>query len=415
MGHAGGQDRADGEDGRQREQAAVGRARGVLHQADQVGPHEPAEVPDRVDQGDARGRGRPAEQRGGHGPEDGMRAQQEEETDGERPDGRDRRDDGGEREGHGGDGQRDRHVELALAGAIRMARDEHEAHDRHRVGDGGHEALADVAEASDLVDDLADPERQPVDVDDHAEVQEAEHEHATVLERVADRVVIALQACRLLALQAPRQPLLLVGPQPGRLGGAVVEVAPHEDAAQDGRHGLDQEQPLPVLQPGGAVEDRHDRTRERRADRVGDRDGGHEEAHGAGALAGREPVGEVEDHAGEEAGLRHAQQEAHGVEAHGAGHEQRAGRDDPPRDHDARDPLARAELVQREVAGDLEEEVGDEEDAGAEAVDGAGEAEVGLEPVLGEGHVHPIQVGDDVEAQQDRYEADRDLAHRPRL
>ena len=148
----------------------------------------------------------------------------------------------------GGEGQRDRHVELALAGAIGMARDEYEADDRHRVGDRGHEALADVAEAADLVDDLADPERQPVDVDDHAEVQEAEDEHATVLEGVADRVAIALQARRLLALQAPRQPLLLVGPQPGRLGGAVVEVAPHEDAAQDGRHGLDQEQPLPVLQ-----------------------------------------------------------------------------------------------------------------------------------------------------------------------
>jgi hypothetical protein len=32
--------------------------------------------------------------------------------------------------------------------------------------------------------------------------------------------------------------------------------------------------------------------------------------------------------------------------------------------------------VQREVAGDLEDEVGDEEDARAEAVDRAGEAEV---------------------------------------
>jgi hypothetical protein len=121
VGNAGGQDRADGENGRQREQAAVGRAGGVLHQPDEIGPHEPAEVPDRVDEGDARGRGGPAEQRGGHGPEDGMRAEQEEETDGERRDRRDRRDDGGEREGHGGDGRRDRHVELALAGAIRVA------------------------------------------------------------------------------------------------------------------------------------------------------------------------------------------------------------------------------------------------------------------------------------------------------
>ena len=169
--------------------------------------------------------------------------------------------------------------------------------DRHRVGDRGHEALADVAEAADLVDDLADPERQPVDVDDHAEVQKAEREHAAVLERIADRVALALQARRLLALQALGQPALLVAAQPAAPRRPVVEVAPHEDAAEHGGDRLDQEQPLPVLQPGDAVEDRHDRARERRADGVGDRDGRHEEADGAGALARREPVGEVEDHA----------------------------------------------------------------------------------------------------------------------
>jgi hypothetical protein len=102
-------------------------------------------------------------------------------------------------------------VELALAGAIGMARDEHQAEDGDRVRDGGHEALADVAEAPDLVDDLADPEGQAVDVDDHAEVQEAEHEDAPVLQRAADRVAVALEARRLLALQALGQPLLLVG------------------------------------------------------------------------------------------------------------------------------------------------------------------------------------------------------------
>jgi hypothetical protein len=45
----------------------------------------------------------------------GMRAEQEEEPDGERPDRRDGRDHGREREGHGGEGERERHVELALA------------------------------------------------------------------------------------------------------------------------------------------------------------------------------------------------------------------------------------------------------------------------------------------------------------
>ena len=68
--------------------------------------------------------------------------------------------------------------------------------------------------------------------------------------------------------------------------------------------------------------------------------------------------------------------------------------------------------MQREVARDLEQEVADEEDAGAEAVDRAGEAEVRLELVLRERHVHAVQVRDDVEDEQGRHQAGDDLAHR---
>ena len=85
------------------DQAAVGRARRVLHQADQVGADEAAEVADRVDQRDPGGRRRAAQQRRRHRPEDGVRAEQEEQPDGQAGDRRDRRDDRAERERGGGD------------------------------------------------------------------------------------------------------------------------------------------------------------------------------------------------------------------------------------------------------------------------------------------------------------------------
>ena len=306
-------------------------------------------------------------------------------------------------------------MQLALAGAVGAAGDHHEPDDRHGVGDRGHEPGGDLAQPVDLVDDLRDPERDAVDVDDHAEVQEAEREHAPVLEHLADRVPLVREPHLLLALEALGQPALLVVGEPLRVLRPVVEEEQHEDGREDRGDRLDQEQPLPVLEAGDTVEDRHDAARDRRADGVGDRDRRHEEADGARPLTGREPVRQVQDHAGEEAGLRDAEQEADDVEAQRPLHEHRAGRDDPPRDHDARDPLARAEAVQREVAGHLEDEVGEEEDAGAEAVDRSGEAEVGLQLVLGEGDVHPVEVGDDVEAQQDGHESRRDPAHRPCL
>ena len=61
--------------------------------------------------------------------------------------------------------------------------------------------------------------------------------------------------------------------------------------------------------------------------------------------------------------------QAHGVELARGADERGAAGDDAPGDEDAADPDAGADLVEDEVAGDFEEEVAEEEDAGAEAVD----------------------------------------------
>ena len=88
----------------------------------------------------------------------------------------------------------------------------------------------------------------------------------------------------------------------------------------------------------------------------------------AGALGTREPVGEVDDHAGEEPGLGEAQQEAQDVEHRGVLGEAQGQGDQTPGEHDPREPDPRAHLGQDQVRRRLEQEVADEEDPGADAM-----------------------------------------------
>ena len=81
------------------------------------------------------------------------------------------------------------------------------------------------------------------------------------------------------------------------------------------------------------------------------------------------PVSEVQDDAGEEAGLEDAEQEARNVELRRRRDEHHRRGDDAPAEHDAQQRLARADPLEHQVARHLEQEVADEEDAGAQAVD----------------------------------------------
>jgi hypothetical protein len=63
-----------------------------------------------------------------------------------------------------------------------------------------------------------------------------------------------------------------------------------------------------------AVEGVHDPARQRIAEDAGQRDRRHEDRDHARAVVRREPVGQVEDDAGEEARLGQAEQEAQDVE-----------------------------------------------------------------------------------------------------
>ncbi len=170
------------------------------------------------------------------------------------------------------------------------------------------------------------------------------------------------------------------------------------------------EQPLPAGEAARAAERVQDPAGQRAADDAGDRDADHEPRGHARATVGRIPVRQVEDDAGEEAGLGDAEQEAHDIERRRAGDEHHAARQDAPRDHDPRDPDPRADAMQDDVARDLEDEVADEEDAGAEAEHGVAELQVAEHLQLREPDVDAVEVVRDVADHQERDEAPADLA-----
>ena len=117
---------------------------------------------------------------------------------------------------------------------------------------------------------------------------------------------------------------------------------------------------------------------------------------GAGAIGGRKPVGEIEDDAREEPGLGHAQQKAQHEEADRAGDGGHQPGDDAPRDHDARDPQARADSLQHHVARHLEQRIAEEEDAGAPAVQVGAQAQVLVHGERRKGDVGAIDVRDEI-------------------
>ena len=217
-----------------------------------------------------------------------------------------------------------------------------------------------------------------------------------------------LRALGVLAPHALREPRALRGREPVGVRGAIGQVAERDEAEPDRRQALQEEEPLPARQPAQAAELLEDLARDRPAHHARDRGRGHEARHGARLLGGREPVREVEDHAGEEARLGGAEEETEGVEARHAAHEHHGRRDDAPGDHDARHPHARAHPVHDQVARHLEEEVADEEDARAEAVDGVREAQVLPHLERREADVDAVEVGDHVE---DEHEGDQAAGH----
>ena len=184
-----------------------------------------------------------------------------------------------------------------------------------------------------------------------------------------------------------------------------------DEAQHDRRDAFNDVQPLPAVQPGNAFQaQKH--AGHRRAEGVGDRLGQDEDAQDGHALRGGEPEGQVEQDGREESGFGRTQQEADDVEGGLAVDQEHGGGEDAPADQDAGDPLAGAVAVHAAVAGDFQQGVAEEEDAGAETVGGFGEADVALHAKFGEADVVAVQIGDEVQQDDQRHEPAADLAER---
>ena len=107
-------------------------------------------------------------------------------------------------------------------------------------------------------------------------------------------------------------------------------------------------------------------------------------------------VGQVENDPREEASLGHAEQKAHPVERPFAFDPHHRRGKNPPGNHDPCDPGPRAEFLQQEVAGDLEQKIADEEYARAGAESHIAQREVLEHLEFRKPHIHPVEVGEDV-------------------
>ena len=94
--------------------------------------------------------------------------------------------------------------------------------------------------------------------------------------------------------------------------GPVGEIEKRDDAEEQRRQSFEDEQPSPAVPPKPV--DAHQRGGDRGADHVRCRDRHHEHGDGLRAILVPEPVRQVDDDAGEEAGLRDAKEKAHPVE-----------------------------------------------------------------------------------------------------
>ncbi|MNE38101.1 hypothetical protein D3C80_1319850 [compost metagenome] len=197
---------------------------------------------------------------------------------------------------------------------------------------------------------------------------------------------------------------LFLGAQPVGMFRSVGQPEPAEQPERHRRQAGHDEQHLPVLQAEHTMQVGHDVAGQWSGDHPGDGRRHQECRSDAPAQCAGEPVGEIEDHAGEEAGFGDAEQEAGGDQLIRRGDEGGPHGDQAPQHHDAGQRGAGAGALHVQVAGDLEEDVGQIEGAHADAVGGVGQGDVLGHAQLGEGNVQPVDgvdgEGDDEERHQ---------------
>ena len=313
----------------------------------------------------------------------------------------------GDRNSQAAQQHRDGHVPDVLAVAVGVPRPQIHGHRRERVRDGGDQADLDDRQVHaegllEPADDRGQEEGQGVQTVGDAEVHQRQRPDPGTGQRAPQREVEGAGHRAFLGGQHVDQPLALLGLQPVRVGGAVGQVEPADDAEDDRRQSDGDHHELPAGQPELAVPHRDQPGRHGRPDGGGDRAGHHEDPDDAGPVGAGEPAGEVEDHAGEQSRLGDAEQEPQCEQGGGVGRETDCHHDDSPRHRDPGQPAPGAEPLQREVGRHLDQDVADEEDARSEAEHGRGELQVLADVGLGDAEVGAVEVVDEVQRHEQR-------------
>ena len=211
-------------------------------------------------------------------------------------------------------------------------------------------------------------------------------------------------------VQLLAQVLLLFRRQPLDRLEAVRQALEHHQPEQNHGGAFDDEHPLPAAQAAQVVEVFKDAAGQRAADYPGHRHRDGKQGGDLRATPGRVPAVQKHQDAREETGLGHPQQKAQHIEAHGAVDQEHAGRQHAPHHHQRGNPPPWADTVQGHVAGDAEQRVGHEEQAGAEAIDRVAEVQVRAHLHLGEADVDAVEMGEEVADQQQRHQPPGDGA-----
>ncbi|EEF24695.1 conserved hypothetical protein [Ricinus communis] len=319
------------------------------------------------------------------------------------------------RDADGAQQRRHADVPAAHAATSSVAAPQEQRDSGRQVGNGGDQALLEHVEFGaelgfEAADDGGQEEGQRIQPVDQPEVDQRQHPHAAVLKRAGGMRNVGGPLAALLGLQRRSEPFALGFVEPLGLGRPVGQVEPGDHADHDGRQRDAGEHHAPAFQAEQAVRLDQQR-RHRRADDDGQRLRQVEQRQDMAAVLGRHPQAQVQDGAGEEAGLGHAQQEAQHIQPFHAADPGEQQRDDAPGDHDARQPAARAVFVQGQVAGDFQQHIADEEHAGGEAELGGGQRQVlGHAVGAGERDRGAIQEVDEEHQPDERHEPHRDLA-----
>ncbi|MNS39450.1 hypothetical protein D3C72_717320 [compost metagenome] len=255
---------------------------------------------------------------------------------------------------------------------------------------GEHADVKGIDDAC-VADEGRHPEPHGIGAEQDREVDAAEHPHLQVEETVA-KAVLAAGGVGVVGAQFLFQQVSLVIIEPFGLAVVVRQGPEGQHTKQHAGYRFEEEQPLPAAQAASVIEMPHDPAGQRAAEHAGQRQADHEQGDDAAAAIGREPGGQVIQHPRQKARFGGAEQEAQNVELCGGSDEHGAGREQPPGDHDAGDPDLRPDFFQDQIARNLENDIADKKQTGAQAESRFAELQMLEHLQFGEADVDPVQI-----------------------